>query len=305
MTFVLATRGSELALWQARAVAERLAAAGSGPVELLEVHASADLDQRTPLERFGRTALFTAEVDRAVLDGSAHAGVHSLKDATTTLEPGLELAAVLPRGPVEDALVTRDSRALADLPRGARVATGSLRRGAMLLAERPDLELLPLRGNVARRLARLDDAGVDAVVVARAALERLGLGATPHVVLDPAVFVPAVCQGIVGVVCRADDGASRARLTAISDARTFVAARAERSLLRALRGGCNVPAGALAHVGGERLSLAAKVLSPDGRRSVGGVREGAAADAEVLGRELALTLLEGGAAALLAEARSS
>lgn len=303
MKLTLATRSSALALWQAHEVAQRVARQTVFTTALLELKASADLDTSTPLERFGRTALFTAEVDRAVLDGRAHAGVHSLKDATTTLEPGLALVAVLPRGPIEDVLVTRNGGDLASLRRGARVATGSLRRAAMLRRERPDLDLVPLRGNVATRLARLEDNDLDGLLMARAALVRLGLTERPHAVLDPDRFVPAVSQGIVGIVAREADAESHGAFAAIGDGDTLCAATAERALLRELRGGCNVPAGALARIDGDHIDLHAVVLSPDGTRCVEGVRRGRAKDAAALGKELALELLAGGAADLLALAR--
>lgn len=303
MNLLLATRSSALALWQAGEVARQVEQHSGQKAALLELKTSADLDTSTPLERFGRTALFTAEVDCAVLDGRAHGGVHSLKDATTTLEPGLALVAVLPRGPVEDVLVTRDGRGLVALRRGARVATGSLRRAAMLLRERPDLQLVPLRGNVATRLARLADNDLDGLIMARAALVRLGLTAQPHAVLDPKRFVPAVSQGIVGVVTKEADGDSKRVLETICDAETLCAATAERALLRELRGGCNVPAGAFAKIVGRELTLCAVVLSPDGTRWVEGVRRGNSDEAGELGRDLALELLAGGAGDLLALAR--
>jgi len=304
MNFVLATRSSALALWQAREVARALLECDAhAAVALLELKASADVDTTTALERFGRTALFTAEVDRAVLDRRASAGVHSLKDAMTTLEPGLELVAVLARGPVEDALVTRDGRGIDDLEHGARIATGSLRRAALLRAARPDLELAPLRGNVATRLAKIGHAGIDGIVMARAALVRLELDHLPHSVLPPERFVPAVCQGIVGVVARADDKDAAQRFGALSHSETFALATAERAFLRALRGGCNVPAGGWARLCGGGIELRGTVLSPDGSRSVDAVMSGPLDAAETLGTTLAQQLLSEGAGELLALAR--
>jgi len=309
MTLTLATRGSPLALWQARTAQARLAEASAGPfepVELVEVRSSGDRDQATALARFGRIGIFTVEVDTAVVEGRADVGVHSLKDMTTTLLEGVVLAAVLPRGPVEDVLVGprgASSVRLAELPRGARVATGSLRRRALAAAARADLAFVELRGNVDTRLAKLDAGEAEALVLARAGLERLGLGERIHEVLDTERFLPAVGQGIVGLTCRAGDAATRARLEALGHAPTWAAALAERALLRELRGGCNVPLGGHATVTGDELHLRARVLSLDGRDRVEGERHGPAGEAESIGRALAAELLARGAARLIEGAR--
>ena len=207
MTLRLATRGSELALWQARRTSELL-----GGAEIVVVESSGDRDRVTELARFGSIGIFTVEVDRAVLDGRADVGVHSLKDMTTTLQDGVQLVGVLERGMTEDALVARDGLTLDGLPPGARVGTGSLRRGAMLRAARPDLEVVPIRGNVGTRLAKVTGGELDATVLARAGLVRLGLEQHASDVLDTERFLPAVGQGIVGLTCRADDPATRERL---------------------------------------------------------------------------------------------
>jgi hydroxymethylbilane synthase len=210
---VLATRSSPLALWQAETTARALAA--SDPEckpKVLALRSSGDRDVTTPLVRFGSIGIFTAEGDAAVLDGRAHAAVHSLKDQTTTLPEGLVLAAVLPRGPVEDALVSAGGVRFDALPAGARLATGSTRRAAMVRSARPDLELVPLRGNVASRLGAIERGEAEALLMARAALVRLGLEERIAEVLGTERFVPAVSQGIVGIVCRAEDRATRETL---------------------------------------------------------------------------------------------
>ena len=300
MTLRLATRGSELALWQARRTSELL-----GGAEIVVVESSGDRDLVTELARFGSIGIFTVEVDRAVLDGRADVGVHSLKDMTTTLQEGVVLAGVLERGMIEDALVARDGLTLDGLPPGARVGTGSLRRGAMLRAARPDLEVVPIRGNVGTRLARVTGGELDATVLARAGLVRLGLEQHASDVLDTERFLPAVGQGIVGLTCRADDPATRERLQREArDPAAWAAALAERAFLRSMKGGCNAPVGGHATVAGERLSLAGRVLSVDGSRTVEGRVEGACAEAEALGLRLAEELAAEGGRDLVEEARA-
>jgi len=197
----IATRGSRLALWQANTTRELL----GEEHELLIVRSSGDADRTTDLARFGSIGIFTVEVDRAILDGRARIGVHSLKDMTTTLQDGIVLAGCLARGPVEDVLVSRDGRGLRDLPSGSRVGTGSLRRGAMIRTLRSDVEVVSQRGNVPTRVSHVVDGDLDACVLARAGLERLGLAEHVAEVLSLDDFLPAVGQGIVGITCREDD----------------------------------------------------------------------------------------------------
>ena len=305
MRLVLATRGSPLALWQAQE-AERLlrSARPDADVRISTVASTGDRDDRTDLSSFGRTGLFTAEIDRAVLQGEADAGVHSLKDMTTTLEDGLELAGTLARGFAEDALVARDGSGLAALRAGARVATGSARRAAMLRRARPDVEVVAIRGNVDTRLSKLERGDVDAVVLARAGLERLGLGGRITEVLGPPGFLPAVGQGIVGLTCRKSDAGVARALAAITDREAWAEAHAERALLKGLRGGCNAPVGSRARAVENGISLRAVVLSADGSRAVEGERSGPIEDAESIGRALAEDLVARGAAALIDAARA-
>ncbi len=305
MKFPLATRGSRLALWQAESTKSQLETAFTGlEVELVVVHSSGD--QRTDIElaKFGSIGIFTVEVDRAVLDGRARGSVHSLKDMTTTLEPGLALAGTLGRGPTKDALVSRGGERLEELPAGARVATGSRRRAAMVRALRPDLEIVGVRGNVETRLAKLDAGEMDALVLAHAGAARLGLQARITQVLDLDHFLPAVGQGIVGLVCGEDDDEARAKLFAVSDLEAWHEALAERALLAGLRGGCNVPVGGHARVVENTIHLSSRVLSLDGSRVVEGEIRGSRDDAEELGRELARDLLSRGAEELIEEARA-
>jgi len=295
--FHLATRRSPLALWQANTAKGLLERANSTlDVALCEIESSGDVDRTTDLARFGSIGIFTAEVDRSVLAGRARIGVHSLKDMVTTLEDGIVLGATLARGPVEDVLV---GARLADLADGARVATGSMRRAALLKRERPELEVVSIRGNVDTRLRKLAEGQADALLMARAGLVRLGLDEHITEVLPAERFVPAVGQGIVGVTCRADDEETLALLDAIRDADSWPRALAERSFLRTMRGGCNVPIGAHARVEGGALTLHAVVASLDVSETVEDSVTGSLEAAEALGSGLAQTMLDAGAARLL------
>jgi len=305
MSLRLATRKSALALWQANRTRTLLEAAYPGlEVELVRIESSGDLDQTEALARFGRIGIFTVEVDRAVLDGRADVAVHSLKDLTTTLLEGTRLAGVLPRGPVEDAWISPAGTSLVDLPGGSKVATGSMRRRAMLLAQRPDLEVVDVRGNVDTRLRKLAGGVADAMILAHAGLVRLELDEHVTEVLDVERFLPAAGQGLVGLTCREDDDDTRRHLHAISDLEALHAGEAERGLLGGLRGGCNVPVGAHARVVEGTLNLRARVLSPDGERAIEGEITGSRDNAGQLGRMLAEDLTERGADRLIDEARA-
>lgn len=301
MSFLLSTRGSDLALWQARTTLTGLQEAWPDlDVDLLRVDSRGDQDRSTELARFGRIGIFTVEVDRALLDGRARVAVHSLKDMTTTLQEGTRLAAVLPRGPVEDVLVGADLNAL---KAAGTLATGSLRRGAMLRAAIPGLELTPSRGNVPTRVERARSQGGVPTVLARAGILRLGLESVIEEVLDPLEFVPAVGQGIVGLVIREEDDEAASHLMPLNCVETHARALAERALLRAMHGGCNVPLGAHASVDGKNLSLRARVLSADGSEEIRAERSGEISSAETIGEDLAEELLSQGAGRLVKEAR--
>jgi hydroxymethylbilane synthase len=235
----IATRGSALARWQA----ERVGALLPGPVEYVLVTTAGDRDQRADLHAIGGTGVFAKEVQQVVLEGRADIAVHSAKDLPSTTPAGLLLAAVPERADPRDALV---GATLDLLPTGGRVGTSSVRRRAQLAAARPDLVFAPLRGNIETRLRKRVDEGHDAVVVAVAALERLGLMDQVSEVLDPSVLLPQAAQGALGVECRADDAATLDRLAEIDDADAHRAVRAERAFLAELGGGCNLPCGALA-----------------------------------------------------------
>ncbi len=252
----VATRGSALARWQA----ERVLTLLRQPGELVVVTTTGDADTTSPLHTLGGQGVFVKEVQAAVLAGDADLAVHSAKDLPTGEQPGLVLAAVPERADPRDALV---GARLDTLPTGGRVATGSVRRRAQLAHRRPDLTFAELRGNVPTRLARADD--FDAVVIAAAALDRLGLTHPRVHRLDPADLLPQVAQGALGVECRADDEPTRAVLAAIEDPAARAAVDAERAFLAELGGGCDQPVGALATLDADGVTLTGLLASLDGR----------------------------------------
>ena len=297
----IGTRGSPLALWQANYVAGRLRPlAAPRPVELILIETSGDVVRDLPLSQIGGDGVFTKEIQRALLADAVDVAVHSLKDLPTTPVAGLTLGAVPERGPAGDVFVSRRHARFDDLPHGAVVATSSLRRRAQALHRRPDLKLTTIRGNVETRLRKLDEQGLDAIILAQAGLERLGLATHITEILDPSWMFPAVGQGALGLECRADDAAVLDLLGPLNDGPTRQAVLAERALLRGLGGGCLVPIGARAVVEGDRLTLRAAVLAPDGSRRVADEAEGPAAEAETIGKALAERMMVHGARELLA-----
>jgi hydroxymethylbilane synthase len=294
------TRGSALALWQARHVAALLREhAPDLDVTLVEIVSDGDAITDVPLTEVEGTGFFTATLDRALLAGDVDVAVHSFKDVPVEMAPGLAVAAVPARGPVEDVICARDGMTLAALPAGARVGTCSARRTAQVRAIRADLDIRPLRGNVPTRVARVAAGDLDAVVLARAGLVRLGLEAHITNELPLSQVLPAPAQGALAVVCRAGDAALHEILSRLDDAATRAAVLAERTVLHALGGGCSVPVGAFARYDGATLHLTAAVFALDGRR---GVRiEVRGEDPVALGELAARQLVAGGAGALLEE----
>ena len=297
----IGTRDSALALWQARRVADLIGAQpGSPAVELVHIKTEGDLRTDVPLSMVAGRAFFTKEIDRALLANEIDIAVHSLKDLSTVLEPTIELAAVLEREDPRDALLTRGScRSLTDLPRGARIGTSSLRRRAFLAHARPDLVALELRGNVPTRLEKLHRGDYDAIVLATAGLNRLGLERhiTEH--LPPDKFPPAVSQGAIGICARSTDTNTLHWLQALDHDATRLATTAERALLRRIEGGCQVPLGALATLENGNLSLYAAVCTLDGSTILTARAEGAV----LLGERVAEQLLAQGAARIIAQQR--
>jgi hydroxymethylbilane synthase len=291
------TRGSQLAVWQADRVIERLAALGAQAERVL-VRTTGDRILDAPLSKIGDKGLFTKELEERLVDGTIDVAVHSLKDLPTNVPEGLVLGAVLEREDPSDALVCPGGQRLAELPRGARVGTSSLRRRAQLLALRPDLDVRDLRGNVPTRLSKVERGEYDAAVMARAGLVRLGLGSRITETIDLALVLPAVGQGAIAVEARAEDPRTATWLGALDHRPTHLATVAERALLGRLEGGCQVPIGALATWEGPELRLRGLVADLDGQRIVRGSRVGCVAtteDAREVGERLAeLLLVEGG-----------
>jgi len=296
----IGTRGSKLALWQANHVAARLRPlAAPRPVELVIIATAGDQERNAPLAQIGGEGVFTKEIQRALLDGTVDVAVHSLKDLPTIPVMGLVLAAVPERGPTGDVFISEKHRRFDELPPGAVLATSSLRRRAQALHRRPDLKPIDIRGNVETRLRKLHDEGLDATILAEAGLVRLGLGTAITEILDPSWMLPAVGQGALGLECRADDRETLGFMASLNHLPTRRAVLAERALLRALGGGCQVPMGVLCKVDGDLLTLRGAVVRPDGTQRVEAELTGPADDPEGLGRRVAEKLLAGGAGILL------
>lgn len=294
----IGTRGSALALYQAGLVRDRLreahpGLAAEGAIELVPIRTTGDRVQNRLLAEIGGKGLFTKEIEEQLLGGYIDLAVHSLKDMETYLAAGLEIGCVLPRDDPRDALVSRDSVPLMELPAGARVGTASLRRTAQLLRLRPDLAIAPIRGNVDTRLNKLAAGEVDALVLALCGLERLGKRDAASEILAPEQMLPAVGQGALAIECRADDAEVMRLLAPLNDAASAACVAAERGMLAALDGSCHTPIGGYATISGGRLILHGLLLSADGKAERRGKSEGAIGDAVELGTELGMRLRRG------------
>lgn len=299
------TRGSALALAQSGDVARALAAAAGARAELVRVKTEGDVNQG-PLASIGGTGVFVGAVRSALLADRVDVVVHSHKDLPTAPADGIVVAAVPQREDVRDALCARGGLTLQALPERARVGTGSPRRAAQLLRQRPDLVVVPVRGNVDTRLRLVSSGDLDAVVLAAAGLNRMGRQAAVTELLSPDAMLPAPGQGALAVECRTLDARNAwyaAALRTLDDPASDVAVRAERSLLEAVEAGCIAPVGALATVAEDAVTLTAAVLAADGRDEIRGTFTGSIADPVTLGRELAAQLLSRGAGQLLAAVR--
>ena len=316
MELRLGTRGSQLALWQAGAVAARIVAAGGPPCRIVVIKTSGDRLQDAPLSEVGGKRLFVKEIEDALIRNEIDLAVHSSKDMPAVLPEGLVIAAVLPREDPRDAVVLPAVASgfrrpldsiddlVATLGQAPSIGTGSVRRIAQLTRLFPGARFTPIRGNLDTRLRKLDEGAHDALVLAAAGLRRLGFADRISCALPPAACVPAPGQGIVAVECRADDARMREIGSRIDDAAAAAALDAERALVEALGGGCQTPVGALATlVDGGAMELVAAVIALDGSKALRAQATAPARDAAALGRAVAANLLAQGADEILAGAR--
>ena len=297
----IGTRGSRLALWQADYIEKLLNQMNQEiTLERIIIKTEGDRDQSSSLTQIGGQGVFTKAIEDALLDNRIDLAVHSLKDLPSNMTPGLCLAAVPERGPVEDVLVTKEGININDLNKDASVATGSIRRRSQLLNLRPDLQISDLRGNIETRLNKLYQKGLDGIIMARAAIFRLGLDQVKFYTFSTDEMVPGVGQGAVGVQTRADDSTINEIVKGISHQDTFNAVSAERAFLDELDSGCQFPVGAYAQVLGDRLKITGFVGSEDGREIYRENSKGPVSAADEIGRELAQLFIKQGAQELLA-----
>jgi hydroxymethylbilane synthase len=298
----IGTRGSALALWQANWVKSQLEAVHPNiEIELIIIKTKGDKILDVPLAKVGGKGLFVKELEEAILDGRADIAVHSMKDVPAEFPEGLHLGPVLEREDPRDVLLSVNYQSLADLPQGAQVGSSSLRRQSQLLAIRPDLEIIPLRGNVNTRIGKLVNGEFDAIVLAAAGVKRLQM--TDHVVeyLDPDLVIPANGQGAVGIELRINDAKTTQLLQTLNHETSQVCVAAERAFLATLDGGCQVPIAGFAKRDGERLTMQGRVASIDGKVCITHTHEGNIKDPVALGVGLAKKLLEDGADKILSQ----
>lgn len=299
-SLVIGTRGSQLALWQAEWVQARLQEiAPSVSIRLERIRTSGDKILDVPLAKIGGKGLFVKEIEEALSRGDIDLAVHSMKDVPSVLPEGLAIVCIPVREDARDALLTRDRVAFQDLPAGAKVGTSSLRRQAQLLAHRPDLNVVMLRGNVNTRLRKLQEGEFDAIVLAAAGLTRLGWAEHVTEYLPPALSLPAVGQGALGIESRADDTFVRELLDPINDVRTSMAVSAERAFLDRLEGGCQVPIAGHAVIEDRTVQFEGLVASVDGTQVIRDRLEGPVEQAAQLGTALADRILDAGGKQIL------
>jgi len=298
----IATRKSQLALWQANWVKGELEKRNPGlEVELVRIMTKGDKILDVPLAKVGGKGLFVKEIEDALLDGRADIAVHSMKDVPTELPAGLHLAVICEREDPRDAWFARGGVSFREVPAGARVGTSSLRRQTQLRALRPDLVFENLRGNVDTRLRKLEEGQYDAIVLAAAGVKRLGFADRVTEYLSSAVTLPAIGQGAVGIECREADPRTNELIAPLKHGPTWTAVLAERAFLGTLQGGCQVPIAAFAEVEEGEVKLRGLVGSLDGQTVIRGSRKGSPVDAESLGIDLAEELLDRGAREILEE----
>jgi len=296
----IGTRGSQLALWQARWVQSRIQSIEpDAEIELTTIKTIGDKILDVPLAKVGGKGLFVKEIEEAILDGRVDLAVHSMKDMPSELPEGLVIGAVPEREMPGDVLLSRKDLRLSELPEGAQIGTSSLRRGAQLLACRPDLRIVPLRGNLDTRIRKLDTENLDAIVLAAAGVRRLGLQTRVTEYLDVDIMVPAVGQGALCIECRKNDDMLRPILDAMEDPGTRTVVTAERAFLARLEGGCQVPIAGHGILENDRLQVTGLVAELDGKTVIRESLDGLPEKAEEIGTSLADILLERGAREIL------
>ena len=294
----IGSRGSQLALWQANHISKLLRDRGH-EVELEIIKTTGDKVLDVALAKVGTKGMFTKEIEEALLENRVDLAVHSLKDLPTELAPEFEIGAITERQNPRDAFLSCHFESIAALPESARVGTSSLRRQAQLKAMRPDLQVFPLRGNVDTRLRKLEDGEYDAIILASAGLNRLGLTQRIREILPAKIMCPAAGQGALGIEIRAGDSGIRKHLEFLNHTPTRISTIAERALLNELGGGCQVPIGAFAEVNGDEIQLVGVVARPDGTTVIRETRTGT--DPQKLGQELGQSLLNRGGREILSE----
>jgi len=299
-TLRIATRKSQLALWQAEYVSKMLKHHHPElEIELIKLTTQGDKILDTPLAKVGGKGLFVKELEVGMLEGEADIAVHSMKDVPVDLPSGLHLAVICPREDPRDAFVSNQYETFYNLPQGARVGTSSLRRQCQLKAARPDLEILDLRGNVNTRLAKLDAGDYDAIILAAAGLMRLGMEERIRERLSPEISLPAIGQGAVGIECRSDDARINNLIQPLNDRETALRVAAERAMNAGLNGGCQVPIAGFAELSHDALLLRGLVGEPDGSNIIRAEIAGPTENAQEMGQVLAEDLLARGAGKIL------
>ena len=302
---IIGTRGSQLALWQARFVAGQLQK--SYPelrIEIKIIETTGDARLETALSKIGDKGLFTRQIEEKLLNGEIDLAVHSLKDLPTTLPENLKIGAVLKRELPNDVLIAKNYASIDDLPEGAKVATGSLRRRSQLLNYRRDLQIFEIRGNVPTRIKKFEESDLDAMILAFAGVHRLELDAKISQIIPTETMIPAVAQGVIGIEIRENDSEIETLLAQVNDADTNDCVLAERSFLQTLEGGCQVPIGGFATLKGDEINLSGYTGSLNGEFALRDSTKGNRADAIMLGRELAERMIAKGANELLGMTRN-
>lgn len=301
-TVRIATRNSPLAMWQAEHVKSRLLALHDHiEVELVAMKTRGDVLLDTPLAKVGGKGLFVKELEQGMLEGRADIAVHSMKDVPVEFPEGLHLPVICQREEPHDAFVSNHYDSIDELPQGARLGTSSLRRECQARTRRPDLDVLPLRGNVNTRLRKLDEGQFDAIILAMAGLQRLGFHDRIRNAMTPEESLPAIGQGALGIETRIDDEEMNALIAPLHDRLTTITVTAERALNRRLAGGCQVPIAGYAMLEGDQVWLRGLVGRPDGTQTLYAEKRGPAADADAIGVAVAEMLLAQGADKILSD----